>query len=100
MLQHQSEVVLPKECDVFCICMLTNKYQKYKSVELGDQLDWRPGIIGGGWSHSDLRLFLNPAKKSRNMCHSKGDHNAFGKYSETKSFVPLHNICRSTINYL
>ena len=25
-------------CYVFCICMLTNKYQKYKSVELGDQL--------------------------------------------------------------
>ena len=28
--------------DVFCICVLTytstNKYQKYKSVELGDQL--------------------------------------------------------------
>ena len=24
--------------DVFCICLLTNKYQKYKSVELGDQL--------------------------------------------------------------
>ena len=23
---------------VFCICLLTNKYQKYKSVELGDQL--------------------------------------------------------------
>ena len=25
-------------CYVFCICLLTNKYQKYKSVELGDQL--------------------------------------------------------------
>ena len=24
-------------CDV-CICLLTNKYQKYKSIELGDQL--------------------------------------------------------------
>ena len=23
---------------LFCICHLTNKYQKYKSVELGDQL--------------------------------------------------------------
>ena len=23
---------------VFCICLLTNKYQKYKAVELGDQL--------------------------------------------------------------
>ena len=27
-------------CYVFCICLLTNKYQKYKSVELGDQLDY------------------------------------------------------------
>ena len=25
-------------CYVFCICLLTYKYQKYKSVELGDQL--------------------------------------------------------------
>ena len=25
-------------CYVFCICLFTNKYQKYKSVELGDQL--------------------------------------------------------------
>ena len=25
-------------CYVFCICLSTNKYQKYKSVELGDQL--------------------------------------------------------------
>ena len=25
-------------CYVFRICLLTNKYQKYKSVELGDQL--------------------------------------------------------------
>ena len=25
-------------CYVFCICPLTYKYQKYKSVELGDQL--------------------------------------------------------------
>ena len=27
-------------CYVFCICQLTNKYQTYKSVELGDQLGW------------------------------------------------------------
>ena len=57
-------------------------------------------LVDGDWSHSDLRLFLNPAKKSRSMCHSKGGHNAFGKFSKTKSSVPTHNICRSTINYL
>ena len=28
-------------CYVFCICLLTYKYQKYKSVELGDQLHHR-----------------------------------------------------------
>ena len=27
-------------CYVFCICLLTFKYQKYKSVELGDHLGW------------------------------------------------------------
>ena len=32
-------------CYVFCICMLTNKYQKYKSVELGDQLGVSGHII-------------------------------------------------------
>ena len=37
-------------CLVFCICMLTNKYQKYKLVDLGDQLggvSFRKGKIQG-----------------------------------------------------
>ena len=29
-------------CYVVCICLSTNRYQKYKSVELGDQLEWYP----------------------------------------------------------
>ena len=39
-------------CNVFCICLLTdtNRYQKYKSVELGDQLMFPPDgleVLGG-----------------------------------------------------
>ena len=36
---HDRELSLGRlPCYVFCICLLTNKYQKYKSVELDDQL--------------------------------------------------------------
>ena len=34
-----TSLIMMKECYVFCICLLTYRYQKYKSVELGDQLE-------------------------------------------------------------
>ena len=41
-------------CCVFCICLLTtNRYQKYKSVELGDQLEDVLVLT--------LKLYFNPA---------------------------------------
>ena len=37
-IESQCQLCSRLLCYVFCICLLTNKYQKYKSVELGDQL--------------------------------------------------------------
>ena len=43
-IQHAGEIaslalqVSHQDCRVFCICLLTYRYQKYKSVELGNQL--------------------------------------------------------------
>ena len=39
-LKYMITIIISRlPCYVFCICMLTNKYQKYNSVELGDQLE-------------------------------------------------------------
>ena len=48
-------------CHVFCICMMTNiNNKKYKSVELGDQLDtFLPGVnmTGGNVLESKCSVF-------------------------------------------
>ena len=56
-------------CYVFCICLLTNRYQKYKSVELADQQEhcivrfpnwldkWRLGNLTGFCIIGAGRLF-------------------------------------------
>ena len=41
-------------CYVFCICLLTYKYQKYKSVELGDQLG---ELVSSRWNRTLRRIF-------------------------------------------
>ena len=51
-------------CYIFCICMLTNKYQKYKPVELEDQLLWSwqyHDNYNGQVSRCQLKIVLTQA---------------------------------------
>ena len=62
-------------CYVFCICLLTNKYQKYKSVELGDQLPpsqpvWHPSLAPSHCSRCISRT------EAGQLWPGSGHHNA------------------------